>query len=213
MSLHEVIAPHREKLGTLLHALLADAVRFTRKQTKEYCATVDNNLVTSTLNILHTFWTPFIPIDGAYEVADELAAQLPLVLEKVVVFAVVWGAGGSSDTASRNKFDKFVREKLAEANLAEAVGLPDGLVYDYSCDASTNSWVPWMETLPPFELSPKVEFLDIIVPTLDSVRYMWVLERLVTHNCHVLCVGPTGTGKTLQVANKLMNGMPEQPST
>ena len=47
MSLHEVIAPHREKLGTLLHALLADAVRFTRKQTKEYCATVDNNLVTS----------------------------------------------------------------------------------------------------------------------------------------------------------------------
>ena len=67
MSLHEVIAPHREKLGTLLHALLADAVRFTRKQTKEYCATVDNNLVTSTLNILHTFWTPFIPIDGAYE--------------------------------------------------------------------------------------------------------------------------------------------------
>ena len=38
---------------------------------------------------------------------------------------------------------------------------------------------------------------DIIVPTLDSVRYMWVLERLVTHNCHVLCVGPPGTGKTL----------------
>ena len=48
-----------------------------------------------------------------------------------------------------------------------------------------------------------------IVPTLDSVRYMSVLERLVLHNFHVLCIGPTGTGKTLSVLNKLMNGMPD----
>ena len=39
---------------------------------------------------------------------------------------------------------------------------------------------------------------------------MNVLERMVTHNFHVLCVGPTGTGKTLSVADKLMNGMPDK---
>ena len=41
---------------------------------------------------------------------------------------------------------------------------------------------------------------------------MWVLERLVTHDFHVLCVGPTGTGKTLSIADKLMRGMPEKYS-
>eukprot|EP00966_Prymnesium_polylepis_P009166 210995-Prymnesium_polylepis.1 len=41
---------------------------------------------------------------------------------------------------------------------------------------------------------------------------MWVLERLVTHDFHVLCVGPTGTGKTLSVADKLMRGMPDKYS-
>ena len=41
---------------------------------------------------------------------------------------------------------------------------------------------------------------------------MWVLEKLVTHNFHVLCVGPTGTGKTLSVLDKLMAGMPDKYS-
>jgi len=66
-----------------------------------------------------------------------------------------------------------------------------------------------METIPAFTLSPKVAFEDIIVPTLDSVRYMWVLEQLVKHERHVLAVGPTGTGKTLNIINKLMTGMPD----
>ena len=74
----------------------------------------------------------------------------------------------------------------------------------------SNKWVGWMTTIPEFKLSPKTAFADIIVPTLDSVRYMWVLEKLVTHNFHVLCVGPTGTGKTLSVLDKLMNNMPDK---
>ena len=66
----------------------------------------------------------------------------------------------------------------------------------------TAGWIGWMETVPEYKLSPKTAFADIIVPTLDSIRYMNVLERMVTHNFHVLCVGPTGTGKTLSVADK-----------
>ena len=70
---------------------------FTRKKCKEYLATVDNNLVASSLNLLTQFWTQFIPIDGAYEVPDELKAALPKLIEKFCVFAVLWGAGGMRD--------------------------------------------------------------------------------------------------------------------
>ena len=56
------------------------AIEFTRKKTKEYLVTVDNNLAKSTLNMLHQFWTQFLPIDGAYEVREEPTLTLSLTL-------------------------------------------------------------------------------------------------------------------------------------
>ncbi len=54
--------------------------------------------------------------------------------------------------------------------------------------------------------------MQIIVPTSDTVRYTYLIDRLVAAGKHVLCVGETGTGKTLNVANKLLNDMPADVS-
>lgn len=51
---------------------------------------------------------------------------------------------------------------------------------------------------------------QIIVPTSDTVRYTYLIDRLMHAGKHVLCVGETGTGKTLNVANKLLNDMPAE---
>ena len=68
--------PNKARLHELLEQLLPAAIEFTRKKTKEYLVTVDNNLAKSTLNMLHQFWTQFLPIDGAYEVPEELTLTL-----------------------------------------------------------------------------------------------------------------------------------------
>ena len=210
-SLHAVVQPHKERLEELLTKLLPEMVEFTRKKTKEYVPTVENCLVQSALNVLHQFWTQFIPIDGVYELPEGLIEQLPKCLDKFALFAVIWGACATSDNASRKKTDLFLRELLGKHGLTSAMGMPEeGLVYDFAIDIKSASWVGWMTTVPEFKLSPKTPFSDIIVPTLDSVRYMWILEQMVVHNYHVLCVGPTGTGKTLSVADKLMNSMPDR---
>lgn len=39
---------------------------------------------------------------------------------------------------------------------------------------------------------------------------LYCVRSLVAQGRHVLCVGETGTGKTLNVANKLMNDMPPE---
>ena len=43
-----------------------------------------------------------------------------------------------------------------------------------------------------------------------QVRYTYLVDRLLAAGKHVLCVGETGTGKTLNVTNKLMNEMPPE---
>ena len=62
-----MIKPYEEKLSALLNGMLPAVVEFVMKRCREYVKTVENNLVQSTLNVISTFWTHFIPVDGAYE--------------------------------------------------------------------------------------------------------------------------------------------------
>lgn len=84
----------------------------------------------------------------------------------------------------------------------------DASAYEYCFDCSKALWVPWMETVPQFVCNPDVPFSEIIVPTSDTVRYTYLIDILLAHNNHVLCVGETGTGKTLNISSKLMKDMP-----
>jgi dynein heavy chain len=225
MALPALIKQHQRRLAELLQGLVPPLLAFVRKTSREFMATLDNSLVASTLNLLSTFWTPFLAVEGIYTPSPDMLAALPLILERAVVFSVVWGIGASSDSTSRRAFDVALRARVTELHLDAAVALPDlGLAYDYAinlepCESSEAGAVPsrpfggfvgWMQTVPELQLLPKVAFHDIIVPTSDTVRYAWLLEALLTHGRHMLAVGPTGTGKTLNVANKLLTAMPSR---
>lgn len=72
------------------------------------------------------------------------------------------------------------------------------------------AWVPWLDTIPEFKCDPTKPFSQIIVPTVDTVRYTHVVDALLAGGKHVLCVGETGTGKTLTLMTKLLEGMPAE---
>lgn len=42
----------------------------------------------------------------------------------------------------------------------------------------------------------RIPFHKIVVPTVDTARYDYLVERLLSHGFPVLLVGPVGTGKT-----------------
>ena len=89
-----------------------------------------------------------------------------------------------------------------------------GLLYDYVFDEESMKWQLWKDRIDSKPvIEPTAKFNEIIVPTVDTCRYAYMLELLQTHNFPVLFVGPTGTGKSAYTAKKLANGMPEEYTT
>uniref|UniRef100_G3TQL9 Dynein axonemal heavy chain 1 n=1 Tax=Loxodonta africana TaxID=9785 RepID=G3TQL9_LOXAF len=70
------------------------------------------------------------------------------------------------------------------------------------------AWVKWMDSSAPFTMVPDTNYCDIIVPTMDTVQMSYLLGLLLTNHKPVLCIGPTGTGKTLTIADKLLKNLP-----
>jgi dynein heavy chain len=70
--------------------------------------------------------------------------------------------------------------------------LQEGTVFEYSFDKESCSWVHWMAGLGNVSISESLAFTDIVVPTIDTVRYSHIMQLLVSHNKHLLFVGPTG---------------------
>eukprot|EP01028_Stygiella_incarcerata_P009150 TRINITY_DN426_c0_g1_i1.p1 TRINITY_DN426_c0_g1~~TRINITY_DN426_c0_g1_i1.p1 ORF type:complete len:4140 (-),score=1088.60 TRINITY_DN426_c0_g1_i1:191-12610(-) len=201
------LASYLQTIKAMMDKYVAGSVRFVRHDLKEYVPTVDNNLVDSTFRIIDSFLYPYVPRKlEDYRPSAELMAGLEERLSKMIIFALVWAIGGSCDGASRLKFDKYIRKLIQENNPNDQFP-GKGTVFDYHLDLDTISWIPWIDTLSNFKLDPKKKFSDIIVPTTDTIRYSWMVKHLATRGQNVLCVGPTGTGKTLTVMDTLMNSM------
>ncbi|KOB65443.1 Uncharacterized protein OBRU01_22741 [Operophtera brumata] len=66
-------------------------------------------------------------------------------------------------------------------------------------------WKPWqddVESAPP--ISKDTPPNQILVTTLDSVRYLALFRLMVTHHKAVMMVGPTGTGKSSYIIDYLI---------
>ena len=96
-------------------------------------------------------------------------------------------------------------------NLASLTGPPlrpyvspiprDGQIYDYAVTKEgLSEWVKWSECLKDVPPIPRdALYCEIIVPTIDTIRYTRLMHLLVTHQRACLFVGPTGTGKTAYI--------------
>jgi len=100
------------------------------------------------------------------------------------------------------------RLNLALVNLTDPPVRPymspiprDGLIFDYEVvKEGTGRWVKWSDSLRDIPSIPRdVQYNEIIVPTVATVRYVQLMNLLVTHQKACLFVGPTGTGKSLYI--------------
>ncbi|XP_038668758.1 dynein heavy chain 12, axonemal [Scyliorhinus canicula] len=201
-------------LEDLFDWLVPPALHVLRKQCKELVPTSDSNTVVS---LTHLF--DMLLNDQLTEDSDSKNVRVWIMA--AFCFALIWSIGASCDIEGRKIFDAFMREFMS---IKSTLPLPasvakwecpfedKGLVYDYMYEfKGRGRWVHWNETIKTISLGDKnTKVQDIIVPTMDTVRYTYLLDLCVTNGKPLLFVGQTGTGKSLYVQDKLMNNLDKE---
>jgi len=214
-SFPESMAEHKPLFEALFEWLVDPCQRFVRKYCKELVPTSDINLPQSLMRLVQA------QLDELFVQPPKPLGDAQTSIESAFVFAVVWSIGGTTEGEGRAKFDKFFREMLAlkvdtspdrtDYDLGPGLEIQapekklrkpfpsQGQVYDYVWDKEKSDWVGWMDTVEVVPPASEKEFYEIIIQTMDTVRYSWLLNTLVEHEYHVLFAGPTGTGKTVYI--------------
>jgi dynein heavy chain len=193
------------RLMELLDLYCPAGISFTRQFCEELAPTVDNNIVGSMLRLLDCFLSPYQEVEGKEPPSKETRDSIISFTPTQFIFALIWSVGATVNDQGRAYFDAWLRSEMASCGVADKkFTFPnDGLVYDYFFDTDKMRWVKWMDTQPAHPVDPKKAFAEIIVSTMDSIRNEWLLNTLVDNKKHLLMVGETGTGKTVNISTYL----------
>ncbi|KAJ3181753.1 Dynein heavy chain 7, axonemal [Geranomyces variabilis] len=196
---------HKRVVTNMVDWLVKPCLTFIRKNCIELSETSDSNMVRSLLNTFESIIDDF---------SAEAGDTTTTIVQNVFVFSLIWSVGASVDEAGRTKFSANLRSMLATSppkDMSTDIKLPEGLVYDFTYQkADGGTWRSWVDTIPSnWSIPAKVKVDNIMVPTVDTARYGYLLSLLVRHQKHVLFVGPTGTGKSMYIRDGLMNGLPK----
>jgi dynein heavy chain len=179
--------------------MLAKLLPFVRNECKEEIGSVNVNLVTSCLNLL-----------TALLKEEKIAKKRPDDAEKLIylyiIFCITWSVGANLSDSSRPSFDKKFRFEMESIYREFPI---DSTVYDYCIDDDMVEFVPWETRVTSFNYSSRIPYFNILVPTVDTVRYKFLLDTLLRKGSHVIFMGQTGVGKSVIVKDYLMDGSNE----
>ncbi|XP_021255789.1 dynein heavy chain 7, axonemal isoform X3 [Numida meleagris] len=201
-----ISSTHKEFIVGLFDAMAPLCLEFIRKHTKELSPTSDTNLIQSLMNLMDCMMDEFADEAKIKAMNDD---DIFSWLEGIFLFSLIWSVGASCKEDDRLKFDKVVREML-KGPISEETREQYKLLSSIDQCASKAFTVPFPTegTIYDYRFVKKdLTFNEIIVPTLDTVRYMALMELLTVHQKPSIFVGPTGTGKSTYITNFLLNSL------
>jgi len=202
--LHENFAPVLPTLQYWLEQIMDQSISYLKRFCKEPVLSVANNLTRSCLNILSALFVPYSPKPGVrWELADELEKFCKFI-EPLILLSIIWSVGATCNMEGRIKFSDFLHTFLRDIGF-KFIPPSTGLIYDYYFSIETGEWTNWTAMIKEVKQSASLTYSDLIIPTIDSVRYIYFLSLLTGNDSHVLFTGETGTGKTVNVNMYLGN--------
>jgi len=192
VKLDKLCPTEKDNIVTTFKDKMGECIKYVRKKCRQYIASVDSNMVRSCLDLFEVHLLPIPARQASDSPLDE--AALSNYIKRLMFFCIVWSFGGNIADHNRAGFNTFIREHAGEL----AVGLPaEGEVYDYVVDEATQQFLHWDTKVADFQYDIKVPYFSVLVPTTDSTKYTYILDKLCPNEKNVLLMGDTGVGKSV----------------
>ena len=144
------------------------------------------------------------------------------------MFALLLSVGTLLEPNSQDKFEKFLRKLLSSLDITLRAQRRGGkpthaefkftalqrsesifsLAYVYT--VTKKGWIPWKQ-IPVASAYQEVggtRLEDLVVPTMNFLRYNCLLGWMIDAQCHTLMTGPAACGKSLCITSKIKNYLP-----
>ncbi|XP_044299896.1 dynein axonemal heavy chain 6 isoform X2 [Varanus komodoensis] len=192
----------RTYLFELFCRYVEDGLKYIHKKCSQAIAQVDISKVTALCCLLESLLLG----KGGPSMKLEQSRLNSLVCQ-TFVFCYLWSLGGNLTENYWDGFDTFIRQQFEDNPDAK---LPtSGDLWSVYIDFDTKRLDPWERIIPAFKYSHTVPFFEMLVPTTDTVRYGFLMEKLLAVKHSVLFTGITGVGKSV-VARALLNRIQDE---
>ncbi|KAF7398391.1 hypothetical protein HZH66_006288 [Vespula vulgaris] len=219
-SINEHVKNHLEEMYVRFCPPLLHLIR--RVGAKEIITMPDANLTKSVMHFFDCFMDDFYDENYIQTLSDlDVRSQI----EGCFLFSCIWAMGGTLMVNYREWFNILFRALLFTEfpnHIRERFSITDeipdlkkpyvsvipliGLVYDYKfIKEGKGKWKPWVDDLQDVPPIPRdIPVNQIIVSTVETIRYFHIFRYLIRHHKPVLLVGPTGTGKSVYIMDFLL---------
>jgi len=163
------------------------------KNLKEYepIPTVEIQNVVNLCNFLEHFITEEV---GGFEESDTPEVYRPKLI-KFFAFSFIWGLGGSYSTKGYRYIDQIIRRHFNKAIP------PQETSFEYYINPETMKFEQWQ--VPEFEYDPSSPYFSILVPTIDTCRYSYIMDICIKMKKPIFFTGETGVGKSVIIQKYL----------
>uniref|UniRef100_A0A7S0PMT4 Dynein heavy chain n=1 Tax=Micromonas pusilla TaxID=38833 RepID=A0A7S0PMT4_MICPS len=221
-----VTEAHKEQITALFDWLVPPCLRVATKICKMPQPMQEINLAQSLMRLFDSLLDEFKEPANIESMKEALVS---VWIDSLFLFSLVWSIGASVDEEGRAKFDSYLRRLMfndvpEELTMWMTPGLkgqgkikckpfPSGTeaapetVYDFCFDKPSGTWKRWVDLKEDMPIGEDEAYSSIIVPTVDTIRYTFLIDTLVTHGKNFLFVGPTGTGKTAYIKRHVASGI------
>ncbi|XP_039708452.1 dynein axonemal heavy chain 6 [Pteropus medius] len=190
-----------EYILNLFQRYVDDGLHFINKKCSQAIPQVDISKVTTLCCLLESL---ILGKDGVNLTMEQ--TKLNSILCQTFVFCYLWSLGGNITENYWDSFDTFIRTQFDDNPDAR---LPSsGDLWSIHVDFDTKRLDPWERIIPTFKYSRDVPFFEMLVPTADTVRFGYLMEKLLAVRHSVLFTGTTGVGKSV-ITKGLLNKIQE----
>ncbi|RLN66518.1 hypothetical protein BBP00_00002156 [Phytophthora kernoviae] len=186
------VQEERDVLQALFEKFMEKVLRFKTTEVTELIPVTTFNSVKSFCNLYNALAT----VENGLDLAT-CGDKFAVAVEKWFLFCMTWSVMAAANEDGRKKFDFFLRD-------IDSVYPPLKTAYDFFVEPSSREFKLWDEKLPPnFRIAPGTPFHKIMVPTIDTLRYGFLLQTMLSAGIHTLLVGETGVGKTTVIEREI----------